>query len=81
MVSLVPFVDRGDLDLLEGEESVVGGIRYAFFAADMRSITARCGCFATHGVDAVNRCDPREHTPLAVADYSNQQPRNGINIG
>jgi len=78
MTWLVPSGDslngQNDLDLLGGEEYIVGGIGYAAFLVDMRGITAGCGRFATLGVDALDGCDTREHALSVMANHRDQQP-------
>ena len=65
----LPGCDQSDFDLSGDEEYVVGGIGYAAFLADVRGITAGCGCFATLGVDALDECDTREDALSVMANH------------
>ena len=75
-VHLLPIYSSGcpialSQDSFRYEEYIVGGIRFTLLLAGMRDITTGCGCFATLGIDALDRSHTREHSLPAVLDHRN----------
>src|SRR5712675_1338191 len=66
---------------LGGEEQIVGGVWRTDFLADVRSVAAGGGCFASFGVEALDGCGAGEHAAAFVGDDVDQEPGNGIWVG